>query len=141
VTDKHWIALTIWGENRSGSTAGRLAVADVIRNRFTSGRWGGTYEAVCTAPKQFSCWNATDPNLVALKAIIVRIENGQTWADPVLAECEWIADGLLRDVIRPQFKERPTHYYAAAMPQPPSWAKAGTFVGERSGHLFFSGVK
>lgn len=139
MTERDWIRLTIWAEARGSTTAGRLAVADVIRNRFRSGRWGRTYEAVCTAPKQFSCWNASDPNLVALKAIIVRIESGQTWTDPVLTECGWIADGVLSDAIRPQVKGA-THYYAASMPQPPAWAKTGEFVAEAGGHLFFKSV-
>ncbi len=141
ITDREWIALTLYGEARGLSTAARLAVADVLRNRLHTGRWGTTYDAVCRAPKQFSCWNGTDPNLVTLKALIVRIESGQPFREPVLAECEWIADGVLREVLRPQFASKPTHYYAASMNQPPAWAKTGAFAGNVGGHLFFSGVK
>lgn len=140
MTDRDWIALTLFGEDRGGSTAGRLAVADVIRNRVKSGRWGHTFESVCCAPKQFSCWNATDPNLVKLRAIIERVESGDGWADPILAECYWIADGFIEDVVLPQFHHSPTHYYASTIKQPPSWAKSGEFVGERDGHLFFARV-
>lgn len=139
MTDRDWIATTLFGEARGETTAGRLAVASVLHNRLVSRRWGASYEAVCTAPKQFSCWNANDPNLPLLKQIIERIEAGETWADPVLAECYWIADGLLSGALRPQVRQA-THYYAAWMKQPPKWAKDGEFVGAIGQHLFFQHV-
>lgn len=60
--DDEIAARTLWGECRGESHAGKVAVAHVIRNRLAAGRFGKTVAAVCLAPLQFSCWNATDPN-------------------------------------------------------------------------------
>ena len=40
--DAQVIALTLYGEARGEGVEGRIAVANVIRNRLTSGRWGET---------------------------------------------------------------------------------------------------
>lgn len=139
MTDRDWIALTLWGESRGESTTGRLAVASVLQNRLQSGRWGHTYESVCCAPKQFSCWNLEDPNLPTLKTMIAQIEAGTPPDDAVLRECYWIASGLIMQAIRPQVGQA-THYFAATMKQPPSWAKSGEFVKQVGAHLFFDKV-
>ena len=140
LTDADYIALTIWGEARGEPIEGKVAVACVLRNRLRSGRWGQSFESVCLAPYQFSCWNETDPNLPKLQTYADRLVRGVTITDPVFRECQWIADGLIHGVIRPRVANA-LHYYAASMPTPPYWAKTGTMIGRVAGHLFLEGVE
>lgn len=64
-------ARTIWAESRGEPLSGQIAVAWVILNRLRDARkrWPQTLTDVCKQPKQFSCWNVKDPNLVALSAV------------------------------------------------------------------------
>src|SRR5262249_53568753 len=128
-------------ESRGEPTAGRLAVASVLKNRLKTGKWGQSYESVCTAKLQFSCWNPDDPNFPILQELKTAIDaNGEPPYIPVLAECYWVADGLLNGALTPQVASA-THYYSNAMPQPPSWAKPPAQLVKAVGrHLFFSGV-
>ncbi|MET7242501.1 cell wall hydrolase [Methylobacterium sp. EM32] len=52
---------TVYGEAGGEGAEGQEAVANVIRNRVLSGRYGGSYQDVITAPRQFSVWNPGDP--------------------------------------------------------------------------------
>lgn len=57
------LARTIWGEARGEGYSGMVAVANVVMNRVNRGGWYGlTVSEVCKKPKQFSCWNVSDPN-------------------------------------------------------------------------------
>lgn len=137
MTDRDVLAATLYGEARGESTAGRLAVGSVIQNRLRSGRWGLTWTEVCQAPKQFSCWNASDinrPLLVKLFADVMAAPH-----DPIITECYWIADGLIADAILPQVKGA-LHYYATWMPKPPAWAHTGRVVATIGHHVFLQGV-
>jgi tape measure domain-containing protein len=52
---------TLIGEAIGESDAGLAAVANVIKNRYGSGKFGGSLSDVITAPGQFSVWNKGDP--------------------------------------------------------------------------------
>lgn len=68
MTPDFWfLAATIYGEARGEPWQGKVAVAWVIQNRLKSRRWGNSYRSVVTAPKQFSCWNASDPNYAVIQ--------------------------------------------------------------------------
>lgn len=64
------LGATMWGEARSHGPLGMLAVGYVIKNRAASDeavqhkyKFGGhDVASVATQPKQFSCWNPSDPN-------------------------------------------------------------------------------
>jgi N-acetylmuramoyl-L-alanine amidase len=58
-----YLALTMWAEARSEGRAGMNAVGHVIMNRVRNDRWGDSVQGVVKADRQFSCWNARDPNL------------------------------------------------------------------------------
>lgn len=140
MTDRDWISLTIFGEARGESTAGRLAVASVIKNRRASKRWGQTYEAVVTAPKQFSCWNVNDMNFIVLQKLRGVIDAGLLeMTDPILRECYWIADGVLGNSFVPQVGNA-MHYFATWLPKPPSWAQTGKYVSTIGAHSFYKDV-
>lgn len=63
LSDLQIMALTVWGEARGETDAGKSAVAWVIRNRADHPRWWGRdLRGVCLKSHQFSCWNKEDPN-------------------------------------------------------------------------------
>ena len=76
--DLDTLARTLYGECRSESREGKIAVAHVIKNRADNPKWwcrksgdgipDDTIEAVCRHPWQFSCWNLDDPNRPKLLA-------------------------------------------------------------------------
>ena len=93
---------TMLGEAAGEDAYGQAAVGSVIRNRTRDSRWGGSYENVVLAPKQFSAWNSGaggndpskwDPNSDAYK---------RTWRI-----AEGIYDGTIDDKTGGA-----THYYS-----------------------------
>lgn len=58
------LANTMWGEARNLGTEGMNAVGHVIKNRAEADtpRFGDGIKGVALKPKQFSCWNVSDPN-------------------------------------------------------------------------------
>lgn len=139
LTDREIIALTLWGEARGEPIEGKIAVASVLRNRLLDTRWGLSYERVCLSPKQFSCWNASDPNLPKLKELAAQLARGETPKDAVYQECDWIAEGLLRNRFQSNVGKA-THYHSRSMLKPPKWAATGEFIGSVRGHLFYEKV-
>lgn len=57
------VPITVWREARGEGIEGMRAVAWVIENRANDARrrWPSDPEHICLEPKQFSCWNDTDP--------------------------------------------------------------------------------
>ncbi len=85
------LALLIWGEARGESVAGQIAVACVVRNRVL--RSGHDWIAVCLAPKQFSCFNADDPNYPKILRAADVLMTGEL--TPELAQALWISEGVI----------------------------------------------
>jgi hypothetical protein len=56
------LALAVWREARGEPRLAKLAVAHVILNRMADRRWPDTAVEVVTQPRQFSAFNANDPN-------------------------------------------------------------------------------
>jgi N-acetylmuramoyl-L-alanine amidase len=138
------VALTLWGEGRGEPVEGRIAIACVIRNRVRAdlrddGRpdwWGEGYDGVCLARAQFSCWNATDPNY---RKLLVLASQPDRWLDdPVLAECLWIADGVVGGRVRDRVGAA-THYHATHVT--PAWTVGAQLVGRVGAHLFYGRVR
>lgn len=135
--ERQIVGLTLWGEARGELVEGRIAVACVIRNRLVDGRWGSSYQAVCQARKQFSCWNVDDPNRAKLDALAVDLDR-QAFVEPVIGECLWIADGMITGHILPRVKHA-THYHTRTML--PTWAHGADVVATIGSHIFYEGVK
>ena len=121
------MARTVFGEARGESYQGKVAVAHVILNRVAKGGWWGkTPIEVCTAPRQFSCWNDGDPN----RARMMKAD----LSDKAYQES-------LRAVLDAISGQDPTggacHYHALSVA--PKWAegKQGHTIGN---HLFFRGI-
>lgn len=80
ITDDAIAIITIWQEARGESYAGKVAVAEVIRNRVTRKyNCDGTIAGACLRAFQFSGFNTTDPNRVPS----FKLDN----SNPVVAEC------------------------------------------------------
>lgn len=139
LTDVDYLTLTIYGEARGESNAGRMAVGATIRNRVNDGRWGHTYESVCLAPKQFSCWNANDANRPKLNRLADSIRDGVQISDLAYAECRTVADCVMAQAEVAAIRKA-THYFSVYMKDSPRWARSGDFVATVGNHLFFENV-
>lgn len=129
------LARTIHGEARGESVRGKEAVASVVMNRVRRARtrggywWGGTVEAVCRKPYQFSCWNAGDPN----RAVIEAVGSG----DADFAVCQRIARRAIRDALRDPTRGA-THYHAKGISPP--WSRGHSASAEIGRHLFYNDI-
>ena len=124
------VAMTIWGEARGESFAGKRAVAGVIHNRAIrrSARTDIPYilatSDVCLAPYQFSCWDHGD--FVQQEPILT----SSSWNECLAAANEIFAESYVAPT-------KATHYYAVWLNPPPKWAKKLQFVETVGDHLFF----
>lgn len=126
---------TIWGEARGETPEGRIAVGWTIRNRVFDGKtkswWGEGYRGVCTAPWQFSCWNANDPNSAYLLG-----------TKPIPAKeydmCKVAALAVLDGVVDPS--KGATHYFVTKMKNPPAWRLKATLTAVIGAHSFYNKV-
>lgn len=75
------LAQTIYGEAEGENFLTKLSIGQVIKNRVLR-NWRGskTYEEVCKAHLQFSCWNDNSPRLVAMLH-----PRGKAWDDSLKA--------------------------------------------------------
>lgn len=140
LSDLDVLALTIYGEARGEAVEGKIAVGNVCRNRLKTNRWGASYERVCLAHLQFSCWSPQGglSNYSLLKALAQQIMDGHQPADRVLAECYWIASGITSGAAQDNV-ENATFYFVTKTP-PPSWAVGHVPVCIIGAHSFFSGI-
>ena len=88
---------------------------------------------VCLAPDQFSCW-LPGPDRDAMLAA--------DWLTPEFAAALAIGDALAYPQAGlpsiPSLVGNATHYYAASMPTPPSWAASMVFVREIGDQRFYA---
>jgi spore germination cell wall hydrolase CwlJ-like protein len=132
VVDAHWMALTMWGEARSGGEEAMRAVGHVIDNRRRSGAHGAYATETVSEAWQFSCWNKDDPNYAAMLNIdSLRPDSGD--------EAMWLAAKRIADEILSGRSADPTggalFYHTAAVS--PRWSEGLAPVSVIGGHLFF----
>lgn len=122
------LARTIWGEARGCGVAGMGHVANVIVNRADNPRWwGDDVVHVCTAPEQFSCWNAGDPNRAKLLEV--------TESDPEFMIAITIAIAAMGRRLGDATGGADS-YYAKSMVTPPGWAGRGKVTLDDGWHIF-----
>ena len=122
------LARTVWAEARGEGVLGMEAVANVVANRaHHPGWWGRDVESVCLAPKQFSCWNADDPQVDMIRAV--------TPEDPLFREAQKVAAEALLGTL-PDHTNGADHYVNLAVDHP-SWAKGETPCAVIGHHTFF----
>jgi spore germination cell wall hydrolase CwlJ-like protein len=134
------LALTIYGEARGEAVEGKIAVGNICRNRLKTNRWGATYERVCLAPMQFSCWTPKGglSNYIALKTLAQRIMDGHPPDDDVLDECYWIAAGIQNGAARDNVNK--ATFYFVTKSKTPAWAISHVPVCVIGAHSFYSGI-
>jgi spore germination cell wall hydrolase CwlJ-like protein len=126
ISDTALAAVTIWQEARGEVYAGKLAVAEVIRNRMKE-RYAsdGTVAGTVMRPQQFSGWNSGDPNRIPS----LKIDDG----DRVVADCirAW------KDAMEQQTNtvKGALLYYAPALAMP-GWARGCTELARIGRHVF-----
>jgi spore germination cell wall hydrolase CwlJ-like protein len=148
--DMQVAARTLCQEARGESPDAQAAVAWTIRNRLSSGRWGGSLASVCLwnahIPSggqgfQFSGWRGQDSNFTYVCNL--RDE------DPILGRMR----GLIAQVMDAQPDADPTaqatHYYNPDLVAEPLWVKGdpargvppATPCGKFGHQLFFKNVR
>jgi len=111
---------TIMLEARGESLEGQIAVGEVIRNRALSR--GQSFERVCLAEAQFSCWNDKKKAVRRLSKV-----SGETWQR---ASAAWAASETSN------LTSGATHYFNPRLANP-SWAKRLVKTVRIGGHDFF----
>lgn len=126
------VARTIKGEAANQDILGKMAIADVIFNRFWSNKWfsAPTLRGVCKKKRQFSCWNPGDPAL--------RLVNGPkdaTYWQCYNIACDWYR---LRLKGATSVTEGSTHYHTRAVK--PKWSVGVMPVALIGDHLFYKNI-
>lgn len=126
-------ARTLWMEFRGEGAPALQAGAWAIVNRHNAGKWysGHTLAECCLIAYQFSSWNSTDPNRIAM----ARLDD----ADPLLQECRsYMLDALANEGSDPT--DGATNYYSTDIVLPPAWAATATFTVQIGKTRFFKNV-
>jgi spore germination cell wall hydrolase CwlJ-like protein len=132
VVDAHWMALTMWGEARSGGEEAMRAVGHVIDNRRRSGAHGAYATETVSEAWQFSCWNKGDPNYSAM----LNVDSLRPGSED---QRMWVAAKRVAEEILSGQSVDPTggalFYHTAAVS--PHWSDGLAPVSVIGGHLFF----
>ena len=130
VSDETWAAMTIWQEAQGESYEGKLAVAEVIRNRTRARHMSdGTVPGTCLWPVQFSGWNAIDPTPKYRE----RIEGAKLDdSDPIVKDCirAWKEAMAGSDTVKGAM------YYFNPHIVKPAWAREATVLATVGNHVF-----
>lgn len=120
-------AMTLWGEARGESLQAKSVVASVILNRASKPSWmdgmlplstplKDRVKAVCLQPKQFSCWNPSDPNSPKLWKPLDH-DKLVVWQECVLIAAASL-DGLFRNQVMGA-----DHYHSFPADEKSHWPK------------------
>jgi hypothetical protein len=123
-------------EGRPATVLERAAVGLVVRNRATHpGWWGKDWKGVILKDKQFSCFNAGDPNLRRL------LDFPNFYSVRVVEECRWLAAGIVTGAWDVDITHGANHYltHACFKGVPDThWAKdkRAIFTHQDKAHMF-----
>jgi len=135
------LALTIYGEARGESDAGKIAVGSVILERVDHRDWDGkTIPEVCLKKWQFSCFLENDPNFGRLLHIAENWDEAMA-LDPALNDCYGIAAGLLSGKVprTPEIAAAHCCQYATEMgAKAVAWDDKMKVVAAIGRHVFFA---
>lgn len=131
--DEKLLAVCLYGESRGESREGKIAVASVIKTRVEKGDWYGEgYHGVILKPKQFSCFNTSDPNFPKIFDIAGDFDS-HSQKSQTLAECYEIARGIISGDIKPSVCA--THYKTLSCKA--SWADKMHKIATCGAHEFY----
>ena len=124
-------ARTVFGEARGESYEGKKAVAWVLKNRWLSTRGqfakDDTLATACLRHRQFSAWNAGDPNLGAMRKTG---EWDRSYRDSLRAVLEVI------DELTDSLTFGSLWYHAQAVS--PDWAVGAKPAARHGTHVFYN---
>lgn len=122
-------ARTVYGEARGESFDSKVAVANVLINRwvFKVGDRDHGLAAAALRWRQFSAWNEGDPNRERMLEVDFR--------DPLFREC---VAAVLYALDRRDTTNGSRHYHTKAIS--PNWAEGKTPVIEFGEHVFYNDV-
>lgn len=120
--NRFMLALCVWREARGETPRGRRLVATVIHNRVADRRWPKDYVAVIEQPKQFSSFNADDPEVTKFP----RVDDAQ-WADCVAAADDTFAAATPLTTAN--------HYHVVGLS--PTWRDDAKVVATEGHHVFY----
>lgn len=130
------VGLTIIGEARGEPIHGQVAVGSVIRNRKRS---AASYTDICLAPKQFSCWNKSDPNYPVLLELGEKLLEGSKVTDPYLKQCIFVAKGIVDGDILDNTNGAVNYMRVELFnSHTVNWASNATNVSTKGNHIFFN---
>ena len=157
LTDRHAVALTIWGEARGESLEGRVAVGMIIKNRVRHPRrWASDWRKVCHQRWQFSCWQRSgggdnhESVMAWARHFVAHVSSNESDSGALrvpdktqhddVRECLYIADGVMKDILIDNTRHADHYYAPGAMVPPgtePSWAAGRAPVAIIGGHYCF----
>lgn len=127
ISDDTLAVLTIWCEARGEQQPGKVAVAEVIRNRVKAGKKGTTVADIVFAPYQFSCWNTNDPNRIIASKLDDQeahyLDCAKAWAEACHGS-NIVPDAML-------------YYNPSIVTTPPPWATKAHLVKKIGNHAFY----
>lgn len=130
-------ARTLAQEARNQPPDGQNAVAWVIRNRLSDGRWGHSLAEVCLYHAAFSGWWCPrgnppyhDPNFA--------YACGLSDFDPMLIHMRTVMQAALDATVDPT--NGAMWYHADSIPAP-AWVTGAVPCGKFGSQLFFKGIK
>lgn len=127
------LALCIYGEARGESREGKVAVGSVIAERVKRGGWyGKNWKEVILKPRQFSCFNMSDPNFTRLYDMAADF-CGYVQKDKALSACLDVARGIKEGTLQAGFVA--THYKTKTCKA--AWTKNMDLVAIEGSHEFY----
>ena len=136
LTPTQLLALAIYGESRSESTEGKLAVGTAILERSDHGKQ--SIKNVILKPAQFSCFSQNDKQYQRLKTIALNWKQSYKKLVP-LRECYALARGLIAGTIvgHRLLIENCVTYFKTPDAKP-AWAKVYRLVCQIGNHQFYT---
>lgn len=119
--DEFMLSLCVWREARGEGYFGMKAVASVIRNRVADPRWPHNLRDVVLQKRQFSCFNADDPQVTKYP------DFNDVWDECVRA-CEFS--------LRGDPTNGANHYHSTSI-APPKWADPAKITARIGNHIFY----
>jgi len=116
------------GEADNEPLLGKVAVAQVIKNRMADERWPDAWKEVMLQPWQFSCF---------LPAFLRPEIFEHRWHSLAWRECRFAAFGVYNGYLRDVTKGANHYYNPKLVQKTPKWARGEDPVVEIGQHLFF----
>lgn len=134
------VGLTLIGEARGEPIEGIIAVGNVIKNRLKGNGTYRSYQEVCLAANQFSCWNDTDPNKQLLLELAIKMIHGNPVTDLYLVQCIFVASGIIDNKLADNVKGAEFYMVSSLLnsSSAPSWSKNRKNELVKGNHTFFS---